>query len=178
MPAGAQVIGRLFIGFCLLAAGLPAQQAPPEIPKAALERLAHHVGERNVKTEYLGRNGQVVRTTQAVDSAKYAIQDRVVEITSTAEDGSISKVWMFYNTVAKEFCLTSVDARGDLWMLTGGLDEYVITSRKRPNARGGTTVLRFTHTNIQPDSFEASMEMSLDGGETWFQRARQLVTRQ
>lgn len=162
---------------CTLAVGLPAQAPPVAIPDAARQRLDHHIGEWAVRTEVLGRNGEVVRTTTHQESATYAIDGRVVEVTIDAPNGSVSKAWMFYNTVAGEFCLTSVDARGDLWVLTGGLDEYVTTSQPRSHPRGGTVTMRFTHTNIEEDSFEALMEMSRDGGETWFQRSRQFVTR-
>ncbi len=43
--------------------------------------------------------------------------------------------WMFYNFAESKFYLTSVDARGDLWVLSGGLDEYVITSEPSTNLR-------------------------------------------
>ena len=163
--------------FCLDALGIAVNAQPPELPAEAKRRLDHHVGEWEVRTEYLGRDGQVVRSAASRDSARYVIPGRVVELTSTASDDSISKAWMFYNVAAGEYCLTSVDGRGDLWVLCGGLDEYVITSEPRPHPRGGTIMLRFTHTNIQQDSFEALMEVSRDGGSTWWKRSRQVLTR-
>ncbi len=84
---------------------------------------------------------------------------------------------MFYNFAKSKFYLTSVDAAGDLWVLSGGLDEYVITSQPRPHRRGRTTQIRFTHSNIEQDSFDAIMEMSRDGGKTWWMRSRQRLTR-
>ena len=125
-----------------------------------------------------GRDGQVVRTSTGRDTAKYIIPGRVVELTTeNLDQGSVSKAWMFYKVAAGKYYLTSVDARGDLWILSGGLDEYVLTSEPRPNPRGGTTLIRFTHTNIEQDSFEAVMEMSRDGGKTWWKRSRQYLTR-
>ena len=155
-----------------------AQSAPPELPAEARKRLDHHIGQWDVQTEFIGRDGQVVRTTAARDTAAYIIDARVVELTN--EDlarGSISKAWMFYNFAESKFYLTSVDAAGDLWVLSGGLDEYVITSEPRPHPRGGTTQIRFTHSNIEQDSFDAVMEMPRDGGKTWWKRSRQRLTR-
>ena len=163
---------------CLFAPLLAAQPGPKPLPAEAQKRLDHHIGEWDVRTELLGREGQVVRTTTARDTVRYIIPGRVVELTTeTLPQGRISKAWMFYNTAEGKFYLTSVDANGDHWVLSGGLDEYVITSEPKPNPRGGTTMIRFTHSNIQADSFEAAMEMSRDGGETWFKRSRQLITR-
>ena len=115
--------------------------------------------------------------TGARDSARYIIADRVVELTTETDAGRISKAWIFYNVAEGEYRLTSVDARGDLWTFSGGLDKYVITSEPKPHPRGGTTMIRFTHSNIEPDSFEALMENSRDGGKTWWKRSRQLVAR-
>ena len=162
---------------CVAASGVFAQTPLPELPPEAKRRLDHHIGEWDVRTEVLGRDGQVVRTTRARDSARYIIADRVVELTTETDAGRVSKAWIFYKVAEGKYCLTSVDARGDLWTLSGGLDEYVITSEQKPHPRGGTTMIRFTHSNIRPDSFEALMETSRDGGKTWWKRSRQLLTR-
>ena len=70
---------------------------------------------------------------------------------------------MFYNLAKDSFYLTSVDAKGNHWVLSGGLDRYVITSEARPHPRGASIMIRSTHTNILPDSFEALTEMPRDG---------------
>ncbi|MCP5117594.1 MAG: DUF1579 domain-containing protein [bacterium] len=162
----------------LTASAVVAQTKLPEIPAEAKKRLDHHIGEWDVRTEFLGRDGQVVRTTTALDTARYIIPGRVVELTTELpEQGSTSKAWMFYSVAEAKYYLTSVDAKGDLWVLSGGLDEYIITSEPRPHPRGGTIMIRFTHTNIKPDSFEAVMEMSRDEGKRWWKRSRQVLTR-
>ncbi|QXD23901.1 hypothetical protein F7C95_18615 [Opitutia bacterium ISCC 51] len=61
--------------------------------------------------------------------------------------------------------------------IAGGLDEYVITSILKKQAHGHELTIRFTHTNIQQDSFEAVMETSIDGGKSWWTRYRQYLTR-
>jgi hypothetical protein len=164
------------LGALLLAADVGAQRKTPDLPPEAKARLDHHVGEWDIRTEYLDRNGKATRTSKGSDSAKYIIDGRVVELTTTSASG-VSKAWMFYNVAEQKFYLTSVDARGDHWTMTGGLDEYVITSTPKPRPRGGTMIIRFTHTNIEENSFEALMESSIDGGQSWWQRYRQYATR-
>ena len=157
-------------------AGLDAQPKPVDLPPEAKARLDHHIGEWDIRTEHLDRNGATTRTSTGADTARYIIDGRVVELTTKSASG-VSKAWMFYNVAEQKFYLTSVDARGDHWTLTGGLDQYVITSNPRPRPRGGTMTIRFTHTNIKEDSFEALMETSIDGGKSWWQRSRQYATR-
>ena len=102
---------------------LVGQPAPKPLPAEAQKRLDHHIGEWDVRTELLGRDGQVVRTTTARDSARYIIPGRVVELTNeTLPQGRISKAWMFYNNAEAKFYLTSVDGSGDHWVLEAELD--------------------------------------------------------
>lgn len=148
------------------------------IPKEARSRLDHIIGKWELKTEYLNRNGDVRRTVTGTEEARYVIENRVVEITTVIpEQNLLSKAWQFYNTAEEKFYLTSVDANGDHWVLSGGLDAYVITSQPKKQANGRELIIRFTHTNIQTDSFEAIMETSIDGGESWWTRYRQYLTR-
>ena len=93
------------------------------------------------------------------------------------DSGAVSKGHMFYSFRDKKFYMTSVDANGDLWILSGGLDKFTLTSRPRKRRNGSEFLIRFTHENIKPNSFEALMEMSVDGGKTWFRRSRQFLRR-
>ena len=148
------------------------------IPEEAQKRLNHIIGKWELKTEYLGRNGEVRRTVTGTEEARFIIDDKVVELTTTIpEQNQFSKAWQFYNAAEEKFYLTSVDAKGDHWVLSGGLDEYVITSQPRTQANGRELTIRFTHTNIQENSFEAVMETSVDGGKSWWTRYRQYLNR-
>lgn len=153
-----------------------AQVVDAELPAEAKERLDHIIGRWKFETQHLKQDGSVRSTVEGTEEAKYAIDGRVVEMTTTL-NGQTSKSWMFYNIAEEQFYLTSVDARGDLWILSGGLDEYVITSRPKRRANGSELTIRFTHSNVKADSFEALMETSIDGGETWWTRSRQYLTR-
>ncbi|MDP6042642.1 MAG: hypothetical protein QGG64_29090 [Candidatus Latescibacteria bacterium] len=156
-----------------------AQNQPKKtsIPEEAQKRLDHMIGKWHIKTDYLNPNGEVRRTVEGTEEAKYIIDKRVVELTTTVQN-SYSKGWVFYNINEQKFYLTSVDGNGDLWILSGGLDAYIITSQPKKQPNGREITIRFTHSNIQEDSFEAVMESSIDGGQTWWTRYRQYLTRQ
>ena len=168
----------LSVLFVFLSGNSFSQNATSELPPEAKTRLDHRIGAWDIKMEFLDRNGEVRRTTSGKDTARYLIGDWVVELTTVmAGQGSTSKAWIFYNGQEGKFYLTSVDSGGDLWVLSGGLDEYVITSTPKPTRNGREMTIRFTHSNIQKDSFEAVMETSIDGGQSWWTRSRQYITR-
>ena len=56
--------------------------------------------------------------------------------------------------------------------------EFQWTSAPRENPDGSSLVMRFTHYDIEKDSFKALGEYSRDGGETWIAFSRQHLTRQ
>ena len=59
-----------------------------------------------------------------------------------------------------------MDARGELWVLKGGLDEYVMTSPPKAQEDGRVITIRFTHIDMEENSFTAVMEFSHDEGRT------------
>lgn len=149
-----------------------------DIPAEAKKRLEHHIGKWTATTEYVDQEGKVFHTAVAHDEAKYTIEGRVVELTSyVPEQNHTSKAWFFYSIPEATWYLTSVDNHGDLWVLSGGLDDYIITSRPKPHPEGGTIIIRFTHLNIEADSFDAIMESSRDEGKTWTKVFNQRVER-
>lgn len=172
-----RVISSCVVAFILQSIVAQAQPATQgTIPPEAQKRLDHLVGHWQFKTDYLNRDCEVKRSIQGTEEARYLIEKRVVELT-TVVTGKTSKGWLFYDTTQKEFVLTSVDGRGDLWVLKGGLEAYVITLQPKLQAFGQEMTIRFTHTNILKDSFEAIMESSIDGGKTWWKRSKQYMTR-
>lgn len=157
-------------------------QAPgsnPEIPEEAQKRLDHMIGRWHFKTDFLSSKGEVRRTVEGTEEATFIIDRRVVELTTTIPaQNSFSKGWLFYNTAEQKFYLTSVDGKGDHWVLSGGLEKYQITSQPKKQSNGRELIIRFTHENIGEDSFEAIMETSIDGGESWWIRSKQYLTRE
>ena len=165
MNRPALLVVPLILG--LHVAVLRGQGNPGDIPVEARQRLDHHVGVWDIRTEYLDRAGNVVRTVLGVDTARYIIPGRVVELTTAIDElGFVSKAWVFYSIPTQEYILTSVDARGELWVLKGGLDEYVITSPPKAQEDGRVITIRFTHIDIEENSFTAVMEFSYDEGRT------------
>lgn len=153
-----------------------AQQVDRPLPEEARKRLDHSIGEWTFVTKVFNRNGEVIREIEGRDKNRFVIADRVVEHINRTGDAT-SRGLMFYNFREKRFQMTSVDKSGDLWILSGGLDKYILTSRARKRPNGSESMIRFVHENIQADSFEAKMEISFDGGETWRLRSRQFLKR-
>ncbi len=171
-----RIVFTCIIAIILQPLGVLAQSTNTKIPEEAQKRLDYMVGRWYFKTDYLTRNGDVRKSMEGTEEAKYIIDGRVVELT-TVVSGATSKGWLFYDATQEKFYLTSVDGRGDLWVLSGGLEAYVITSQPKRRANGREMIIRFTHSNIQEDSFEAVMESSIDGGESWWTRSKQYLTR-
>ncbi len=172
-----QQVSSLVASILLSSACCLAQPAGSIIPMEAQKRLDHIIGNWSFRTDYLGQNGDVRRSVTGIEEATYLIGKQVVELT-TRLSGATSKGWLFYDLTQERFQLTSVDARGDLWILSGGLEEYVITSEPKKQRNGRELTIRFTHRNIKEDSFEAVMETSIDGGESWWKRSIQYLKRE
>ena len=176
MNRSALLVVPMLLG--LQVASLRGQGNADDIPAAARQRLDHHIGVWDIRTEYVDRDGNVARTVLGVDTARYIIPGRVVELTTAIDEVNfVSKAWVFYSIPTQEYTLTSVDARGELWILKGGLDEYVITSPPKTQEDGRVITIRFTHIDIEEDSFTAVMEFSYDDGRTWGVGYRQYLRR-
>ena len=90
----------------------------------------------------------------------------------------VKGLW-FYNTADERFYLISVSGEtGELWTMSGSLDEWTITSRPKPRPGGSEVIIRFHHYEVTDDAFRATMEYSRDGGATWTVGYRQRMTRQ
>lgn len=133
----------------------------------AQQRLDYLVGSWDVISETLDADGNVLRTRRSLDVTEPLIGNKVLMTTSQAPDGTIRKSLRFYDEQEDTFYQIDVGAAGDVFILSGGMAEYVMTTQPRSTRAGGTIMYRFTHHNIQPDSFEATMERSVDGGRTW-----------
>lgn len=153
---------------------------PPEqpLPEEAQRRLAAIIGTWDSTWMQLNPQGEVVRSFDGVEKATWAIAGRVVLLsTEVPSQGSRSQSFMYYSEIDRLFHLTSVDSRGDLWLLSGGLDEYVITSEPKARPNGGEMIIRFTHDETDTNNFSATMETSIDSGATWRRSVLQKLTR-
>jgi hypothetical protein len=149
--------------------GLPAWSAVAQDSNHAAEaqqRLDYLVGSWDVISDVQDANGNVTQTRRSFDVTEPLIGNKVLMTTSHAPDGTTRKSLRFYDEQEDTFYQIDVGAAGDVYVLSGGMEEYVMTTQPR-STRRGTIMYRFTHTNIQPHSFEATMERSVDGGQAW-----------
>jgi len=172
-------LGILLLALLTSSASL-AQPRESPLPDEALRRLEGILGTWDSKWKRLDADGEVVSTFEGTEEGTWAIEGRVVLLsTEVPSQGTRSRAFMYYSEVDSLFHLTSIDSRGDLWLLSGGLDEYVITSEPRARPNGGELIIRFTHHEADADHFSAVMETSIDNGKTWRRAVLQeLVRRQ
>lgn len=157
----------------LVVAAVPCVAEEP-VPPEALRRMEGILGTWDSTWNRLGPDGEVVASFEGTEDAAWAIEGRVVLLTTRVpSQSSHSKAFMYYSEIDQLFHLVSVDARGDLWHLTGGLDEFVLTSGPRRRPDGTEFFIRFTHDEADARHFSALMEMSFDGGATWIPATRQ-----
>lgn len=151
---------------------------PRPYPEEALRRLRHLEGVWRMESDLVNRAGEVVRTEVIVDTLAWLVPDRILGLTSHQPgSNAASKGMWFYDTVGERFYLVSVGPAGELWTMSGTLDEWTITSLPKLRPNGREVIIRFHHHDITEDSFAATMEQSIDGGETWRVGYRQRLTR-
>lgn len=173
-----KTLGSLLCTMLLLMLSRSEAASAPEAPKEAARRLSHIVGEWDSRWEWLNPDGSPRGVETGTEVARYLIGERVVELTTRVGGRPHpSKAWMFYGDNDQRFHLMSVGDNGDHWSLHGGLDRFVITSDPHTDADGGTSIIRFTHHEIDHDHLRADMEHSRDGGATWVLGFRQFLTR-
>lgn len=138
----------------------------------ALERsvaqLRACIGNWTVRTDFLGADGSVARSTTGTYEFHWVVPDRVAAGTARLPALEQTTGILFYVSEAeRKIEMVAVGSDGHLWVMTGALGEEVRTSQEFTTAAGGTGRLRFTRSNVTANSFESVMEQTEDGGETW-----------
>ena len=149
--------------------GLPAWSAVAQDSNHAAEaqqRLDYLIGGWDVISDILDADGNVTQTRRSFDVTEPLIGNKVLMTTSYGPDGTVRKSLRFYDEQENTFYQIDVGAAGDVYILSGGMAEHVMTTQPRSTRGGGSIMYRFTHTNIQPHSFDATMETSVDGGRS------------
>jgi hypothetical protein len=158
-----------------------AGSAPPSqssFPEEARKRLDYEVGDWESEIHRLDRSGRVVRTTYSRSERRYVIPGRVIEVIDFGQDDAqTSLAWVYYSLQEGKYCLTSIDQNGSLMTLRGDLGPVFTWTAPTTKPDGSTPLMRFTHTEIEDDSFTALGEMSADGGNTWTAFTRQCLTK-
>lgn len=158
---------------------IPPLAQATELPEEARNRIDYLVGTWDVYDDELDDDGNVIGTTHSVNITGYFLGDSVLVTTIVPDDGPIRKTIRFYDKGTETFYEISVGTEGDLYILSGGLDQYVMNFKSRRMREGRYPLGRFIHTNIEPDSFEAKLDVSYDDGRTWerMKRNQRLVRR-
>jgi hypothetical protein len=155
----------------LTIAALPAaaqRAAPPEPSAIAVEQLRHVIGLWNVETDFIGPGGRVMRTLTGQYRFGWVVPDRVVSGMSTIPElNQASAILFFVRPGDSEIEMASVAADGHLWRMIGPDTSETRTTPNTGMADGSTLMLRFTREQVTPNSFQARMQRSTDGGETW-----------
>lgn len=170
MTALARTVRRttLLWGLCLTALAMTGEGLEgQDVARMAQDRLDYLIGMWDSTTEFLDADGNVERTDHSVNVIEPFIGTRVLLTTMVGSGASVRKSIRFFDQADERYYEIGIGADGDVWILSGGLDEYVTTSQPRPSPAGGSVMVRFTHRNIQPNSFQAFMEVSTDQGRTW-----------
>ena len=159
---------RIVLGFLLfLFTSLLATAQEIETPAEARYRLDYLVGTWDVYDEVLDEDGNVIGTTHSINHTEYFLGDSVLQTTIIPDEGMPRKTIRFYDKEKGVFYEISAGTEGDLYILSGGPDEFIMTFTSRNLRDGVYPIGRFHHINIEPNSFEAYMEVSYDNGETW-----------
>ena len=146
-------------------------------PNRAVSELRHVIGDWNVITDFISAEGEVY-TAPGQYSFRWIIQDKVVSGTAiTPKLKQKSAILFFHRSDKKEIEMASVGADGHLWRMIGPENSETRTTPNIVRPDGSQTMLRFTRSDVAPNSFKSMMELSDDGGETWRIANRQKFTR-
>lgn len=158
----------IFSVLFFLSTFLPAFAQETNLPEEARYRIDYLVGTWDVYEDTLDEDGNVIGTSHATHIIEYFLGDSVLQTTAIPDQGEVRKTIRFYDKELETFYEIGVGKEGDVWILTGDLETYHMTFKgRKPQANGSYILGRFFHTNFQPNSFEAILEISRDGGETW-----------
>lgn len=158
---------------------VPLQVYSTDLPDEARSRIDYLVGTWDVYEDTLDENDNVVETAHSVNITEYFIGDSVLVTTIIPDEGAIRRTIRFYDKAAEIFYEISVGEEGDLFILSGGLERYVMNFKSRQVRDDRHALGRFIHTNIEADSFEAVLEVSRNDGKSWkrVKRKERLVRR-
>ncbi len=169
----------IYVSIVLALVLLPLHGRTAVLPEEARSRIDYLVGTWDVYEDTLDDEGNVIETTHSINTTEYFLGDSVLVTTIIPDDGAIRKTIRFYDKAAEIFYEISVGEEGDLFILSGDLENYVMNFESRQVRDGRHALGRFIHINVEPHSFEAILEVSRDDGASWerVQRKERLVRR-
>lgn len=146
----------------------------------SIEQLRHAIGLWSAQTDFLGPDGTVAKSVSGSYEYSWVMPDQVVSGRSDIPELKQSAALLLYlKPATRQIEMVSVGADGRLWVMNGPFGSETRVSHPFATAGGGESQLRFTRSNVQPNSFESHMEYTEDGGQSWqpgnhqrFQRLR------
>lgn len=146
----------------------PGQAVDSAAVSRSVQQLRDHHGQWTVETDFLNPDQSVARRTSGTYRFDWALKDRIlVGVSAIPEMGTASGILFYIAPGRGVIEMVSVGGDGMLWTMTGALGGEVRQTQPFRTQTGGEGRLRFTRSQITPDSFESRMEYSEDDGKTW-----------
>jgi hypothetical protein len=169
---------RALIALSFLLLPVAAQALDTPRLDAAVEQLRQAAGRWNVTTTRYADNGAVAAVATGTWSFDWVVPDRVLSGRSTIPDWNQSAGMLFYlNERVFTLEMAQVGADGQLVVMKGRVGTETRTTAPVALPDGRKVVQRHTRYGIGRDRFEAKMETSYDGGQSWKLGYHQLFVR-
>lgn len=145
---------------------------------AAVEQLRQAAGRWSVTTTRYADNGSVAAVATGTWSFDWVVPDRVLSGRSVIPDWSQSAGMLFYlNERFFTLEMAQVGSDGQLVVLSGPASAASRKTAAIALPDGRRMVQRHTRYGVTPDKFEAKLETSYDGGQSWKLGYHQLFVR-
>jgi hypothetical protein len=165
------------LSFLLLPAAAANALNTPTLD-AAVGQLRQAAGRWNVTTTRYADNGAVAAVATGTWSFDWVVPDRVLSGRSAIPDWNQSAGMLFYlNERIFTLEMAQVGADGQLVVMTGAAGTETRTTAPVVLADGRRKLQRPTRYGLSADRFEARMETSYDGGQSWKLGYHQLFVR-
>jgi hypothetical protein len=156
-----------------------AGEMAPRALASAVQQLRQAAGRWNVTTTRYAANGAVAAVATGTWSFDWVVPDRVLTGRAVIPDWNQSAGMLFYlNERMYTLEMAQVGADGQLLVMTGAAGTETRTTEEIPLPDGRHMVQRHTRYRITADRFEAKLETSYDGGQSWKPGIHQLFVRQ
>jgi hypothetical protein len=167
----------LVLSFLLLPAAAAHAINTPTLD-AAVGQLRQAAGRWTVTTTRFADNGAVAAVATGTWSFDWVVPDRVLSGRSSIPDWNQSAGMLFYlNERIFTLEMAQVGADGQLVVLTGPAGAETRTTAPVVLPDGRRKLQRHTRFGISADRFEAKVETSYDGGQSWKLGIHQLFVR-
>lgn len=175
-PAPGRLAALLAVGAALAATPLEGQEGELPEPMRRLEALAG--SWRAERVEFLDAEGRLRRVSSAEAHNELALGGHVlIHRGRLAEPAIETRGWYFWNPETGRLHMGSVATGGRYDEFVGGWEGDRLVMEMVPNPVFGGRRFRMIHDEIREDSYLETLEVSVDGGETWRVSHRQVMRR-